>query len=572
MPRPSPADRLDTLPPGIPTGPTLGYGVAAWAETWLRQPDGPRARRRFRLTARQLRFLLWWYALDDDWWMFSKAVRRQAKGSGKSPFAAVLALAELCGPVRPARTDPKVLGGVIGGQVDMPLVQIAATAESQTANTMRFVRAFAPKGSAVVQAHNLDVGKTVYYRAPEGGLEVITASYTAAEGAQCTCVIGDETEHWRAGNGGIALAATLEDNLAKSGSRMVQTENAWVPGTGTVAEASWDAWCAQEEGRTRGDGLVLYDALVAPPDVDLADEAQLRAALEHVYGDCDWKRPQRRRVDPVTGDEDIEPVPGTAPDIRPILNRIWRPDSHPDDSRRKYLNRPTVHVDAWATPDDWSLLADTTRAVTADEAVVLFFDGSRSRDATALIGCCVDDGHIFTCGIWEPDPAHTTADQVPVAAVEHAVAAAFDRHHVVAFFADVAEWESQTKVTWPAAYAAALELAAVPGGADPQQIAWDMRSHTLEFTRAVELTEAEIRDGGFSHDGHAALARHVANARRRPNRWGVSIGKESPSSPRKIDAAVAMIGARMVRRLYLAARADGGGRRARRPGRVIAWS
>jgi phage terminase large subunit-like protein len=75
----------------------------------------------------------------------------------------------------------------------------------------------------------------------------------------------------------------------------------------------------------------------------------------------------------------------------------------------------------------------------------------------------------------------------------------------------------------------------------------------FDFTRAVELCEAEIREGAFTHDGDPRLARHVANARRRPNRYGQSIGKETPSSPKKIDAAVAMIGARMVRRLTLAA-------------------
>jgi hypothetical protein len=32
----------------------------------------------------------------------------------------------------------------------------------------------------------------------------------------------------------------------------------------------------------------------------------------------------------------------------------------------------------------------------------------------------------------------------------------------------------------------------------------------------------------------------------------VSVGKESPDSPRKIDAAVCVIGVRMVRRLVLA--------------------
>ena len=54
------------------------------------------------------------------------------------------------------------------------------------------------------------------------------------------------------------------------------------------------------------------------------------------------------------------------------------------------------------------------------------------------------------------------------------------------------------------------------------------------------------------HDGNSRAARHVANARRAPNRWGVSIRKETPRSRKKIDAAVCVIGVRMVRALVLA--------------------
>ena len=89
-------------------------------------------------------FFAWWYAVDPDGrWLFDHGVRRLAKGSGKSPFAAVWALEELVGPVRLKDFDPKVPGGCVGKPVDMPWVQIAATAESQTANTMRMVRAVA---------------------------------------------------------------------------------------------------------------------------------------------------------------------------------------------------------------------------------------------------------------------------------------------------------------------------------------------------------------------------------------------------------------------------------------------
>jgi phage terminase large subunit-like protein len=79
-----------------------------------------------------------------------------------------------------------------------------------------------------------------------------------------------------------------------------------------------------------------------------------------------------------------------------------------------------------------------------------------------------------------------------------------------------------------------------------------MRARTYDFTMACELVETEITERAFTHDGDSRVSRHVTNARRRPNRWGVSIGKESPDSPRKIDAAVCVIGARMVRRIVLA--------------------
>jgi phage terminase large subunit-like protein len=83
-------------------------------------------------------------------------------------------------------------------------------------------------------------------------------------------------------------------------------------------------------------------------------------------------------------------------------------------------------------------------------------------------------------------------------------------------------------------------------------IAWDMRTHVYDFTMAVELTEREILDRDFTHDGSSRMTRHVINAKRYPNRWGTSISKETPNSGKKIDGCVAMIGARLVRRVYLA--------------------
>jgi hypothetical protein len=540
----APADRLATLPDGEPEF-TLGWEAILWAERGLIQPNGPRAKQPFRFTRDQMRFLLWWYAMDPATgeWLFRHGVRRLSKGSGKSPFAAVWALIEFCGPVRLARKTSKAPGGCIGRPVQMPWVQLAATAESQTKNTMRMVRAFAPKGSAIVREYGLDPGKTVYYKEPEGTLEVITSSFTAAEGAEATAVVADETEHWNPRNGGTDLASTLADNLAKSGERMLETANAWVPGEGTVAEDSWDAWVAQEEGQLKDDaGLMLYDARIAPPSTDMADYASLETALRWVYGDCEWKR------HPVTGEVDVAPQ----------IARIWSPSARPAESKRKYFNWPSAAEDAWTTQPEFAALARPDVEVDEGEQVVLFFDGSKSRDATAIVACRLSDGHVFVPTqadgaptIWEPDPSHDTDDVVVASEVDAAVEHIFERFDPVAFFADVAEWESFTKVEWPRRFDDRLKVHAQSSGKDPQPIAWDMRSRVMEFTRSAELVLSEIEDGLFTHDGNPVLSRHVVNMRRRPNRYGVSVGKESRSSAKKIDAGVCLIGARMVRRVVL---------------------
>jgi len=212
-------------------------------------------------------------------------------------------------------------------------------------------------------------------------------------------------------------------------------------------------------------------------------------------------------------------------------------------------------------------LEDRSVVVDPEEPIVLFFDGSKSKDATALIGCTIETGHVFRLGVWEPNP-NDDNDTVDAADVDRVVEQTFQNYRVVAFFADVREWEQFVLTTWPQRYKDRLKVWAAPQSHPPQPIAWDMRGHSYEFAKATEACHAEIMERSFTHDGDSAVARHVANARRRPYRDAIAIGKESPDSPRKIDAAVCVIGARMVRRIAL-----GSGKRlgVRKPARVIVF-
>lgn len=530
-----PRERTHLLPPDIPKL-SLGWGVAAWMMENLIQPNGPKAGQPFTPTDGQVEFLLHFYAVNENGeWLYSHAARRLAKGSGKSPFAAAVALAELCGPVRVDKINkdhPKPWMRVIGKPMSMPLVQIAATSEAQTLNTMRMVRAFAGKRSKLAKKYGLETGKT-QVETPEGGLLMqITASSSSAEGAEASFVVADETEHWLPGGGGPAMAETLRQNLVKTGGRMMETSNAWVPGVGSVAEATFNDWCDQEEGKLIKETKILYDARIAPHNTSLTDkpdegQISLTEALEYVYADCPWAV------------------------LRSIKEQIWTPSYPVSRSRRFFLNQPNAVDTAWVTVQQWSQLADPERELIEGEEVVLFFDGSKSNDHTALVGCCMQDGHVFTIGVWAPDEKTGVID---ADAVDAAVARTFDRFDVIAFFADVREWESYVKKSWPDTYKEKLLLWAVPSGKAKSPIAWDMRSHGYEFAEAAEMCHAEIIDKGFTHDGNWETSKHIGNARATESRGRITIKKESPKSPNKIDAAVCVIGARMVYRAVLASK------------------
>ena len=443
-----------------------------------------------------------------------------------SPFAAALCLFELLGPCRFDGFDRHEPFGVRAKPMSMPLVQIVATSESQTANTIRMVRAFCQKKGALARKYDLEVAKT-FIETPGGGkLQQMTSSAHSMEGGEVSFVVGDELEHWLPAQGGPAMLETIQQNAAKMGGRFMGTCNAWVPGEQSSAEAIFEAWCDQEDGLTRGKTKILYDARIAPPNTVLTDEPEegqvgLTEALEYVYEDCPWVN------------------------LESIKEQIWSPEYPESRSIRFFLNRPNAAEASWITLEEWTQLRKPDRKVEPGERIVMFFDGSKSNDHTALVGCCMDDGHVFKIGHWKPEKP---LGVVNVAAVDAGVRKAFDTYNVVAFWADVREWESFTRTAWPEDFGDRLIVPAVRGGMSASPIAWDMRSHAYQFAEAAETAFTEIQQQTFTHDGDSALGEHVSNCRVNEFKGRWSVKKESPKSSKKIDLAVCMIGARMLYR------------------------
>src|SRR5690606_6710782 len=102
----------------------------------------------------------------------------------------------------------------------------------------------------------------------------------------------------------------------------------------------------------------------------------------------------------------------------------------PQDARRFYLNQVTHASDSWLSQPEWAARRLLNARPPKGTAVTLGFDGSRRRshvttDATALIGCTVEGGHIFEIQVWE-EPDNDAEWQVPIVEVDAAVRTAFN--------------------------------------------------------------------------------------------------------------------------------------------------
>ena len=76
-----------------------------------------------------------------------------------------------------------------------------------------------------------------------------------------------------------------------------------------------------------------------------------------------------------------------------------------------------------------------------------------------------------------------------------------------------------------------------------------MRAFKQEFARFAELTADDIVNRNVPHTGDALLTQHVVNAQRKPHLEYVSLGRGNRE--RKIDGAVTLVLARMIRRKVL---------------------
>lgn len=539
--------------------PTLGWYVIDWITEHLAQPAlgyyEP-----FVPYREQEDFILRWYELDPATcrFRFDRGLLGRPRGWGKSPILAALAIVEGIAEVVPAGWDAD--GQPVGrpwSDFKTPLVQIAAVSEEQTRNTWQPLLEMLREGPACDNFPGLEPMDS-FVNLPRGQVRQITASARTTKGAPATFAVLDQTEEWVPSNGGVRLAQTIRTNVSKNGGRTLESPNAYIPGEGSVAEESAAYATAIREGRARAKAL-LWDHREAAPDTDMAERESLVAGLRESYGDSSGHPGGCVIHNPPC-------EPGHV-DLDALVLRVFDPASDPQMVRADFLNQITHASDAWVSQPEWTSCLDVDKVIEPDDPVVLGFDGSKGRakgraDATALVGCRVSDGHLFTVRVWEQPEGPAGRDWSPPALdVDREVDAAFRRWQVIGVYADPTGWESYV-ASWEARYGRKLRVRATQNA---PIAAWP-RGKRTEAAASVERLRVAIANGEVTHDGSPVLTRHVLNARRRAARNGYLLYKAFPESPDKIDAAYAAV---MAWKARLDAVSSGHGAGRKRQAKVV---
>lgn len=495
---------------------TLGWEIAGWTADYLRgEGDTP-----WQFTLEQLRFVLHWYALNERGEFINQTcVMQRMKGHGKDPLAAVLCLVEFVGPCRFDRWEYVDGKKIPVGKADPDAwVQIAAVNQSQTVNTTAVITGL--MSDKLIETYGIKPGKELMYA--NGGrarLEAVTSSYRAIEGKRTTFTILNETHHWVAGNNGHKMYETIDGNSTKmANGRYIAITNAYLPGEDSVAERMREGWEKAQEGRALDVGL-MYDSIEAAPHTPMTERV-LRVVLSLVRGDSVWLDPDK------------------------VMRSIFNSTIPVSRSRRMWLNQIVAEEDALYAPADLNAITKEGVALKPGDEVVLGFDGGKSDDATALVAIRPDDGLIQVLGLWEkPDGPAGDGWEVPRDEVDSAVHLAFASFKVQAFYADVALWESYID-SWAREYGEGLAVKAGTYSA----VGWDMRSSLKRVTLEHEQLVSAILNEKLIISPDPRVRRHFLNVRRRVNNYGLSFGKESRESPRKVDVYAATLLAHIAMR------------------------
>lgn len=490
---------------------TLGDAVIEWAMTYLvhavtGEPWVP--------LPEHEHFIHCLYAIDENGnWLYNQAYMRRARGTGKSPLAAVICAIELCGPCRFGGWDED--GYPIGIPEPVPQVQIMATSIEQTKPIFDILEAsFSDDARA---EYGLEFGKEQIVKngRHRGRLNVIANNPRALRGFRPTFVAVDETSELVDGNKGHESIKRINGNLRKNPggrARRLDLSNAFVPGEDSVAERLTSDWSKQME--KWGYSHILLDSLEANPNLSLVNAVELREAIRQAAGDATWL------------------------DIETLARAASIPGEPLAGFRREHLNQITSEEDSLIHAHVFDRQAIAAPLQPGDR-ITLGFDGSLSGDGTAIVGFRLSDRSFHLIHYQEPnkDPEWRVDEEQ----VDEEFRIAMGRYKVWGAACDVHPFESWVHA-WNRDFGDAMKVSASSAG----PLIRDNRSERRDLTLGCQSLVGEIESGKIHFFPSYRIKAHWLHAKRAENRYGFSFRKETKNSTKRVDIVAACLMAYLI--------------------------
>lgn len=437
---------------------------------------------------------------------FKRCALFRRKGVGKTEIAAWISIAEL-DPEAPVRCDGwRVDRGEwvpVGRGIHDAYVPMVAYTEEQTEELAYGAAYNIVQRCAIADRFNPTLEQIGLHDAP-GKITALASSPSARDGARTTFQNFDEphlyvTERLKKAH------STMQRNIPKryaADAWSLYTTTMYGPGEESVAEDIHQLALAVAQGRTKADTL-YFDHRQAAEHHDIASNKGLRAAIEEASGDA-----------------------FAFTDVDAVISLFRDPAEDENENRRYWLNQPRRSSRRWGLAPMWAPLAEVGFKPADGVDIVLGFDGSYTRDCTAIVGCTVEETpHLFLVNVWERPPGNR-AWRVPRLEVLDAVAGAMERWNVLELAPDPPGWVSEIE-GWEETYGDVV-----------------VRFDTNQPRRmgpACDDFEQAVRDARLRHDGAEVIARHLANCV--PiTRGSFTWVQKDPNLPEdKVDAAVAAI-------------------------------
>jgi phage terminase large subunit-like protein len=464
---------------------TRGDVAAAWIERNLVHGEGDRFGEPFRLAEFQRDLLRKLYAIDPSTGRrrYRRAVVLMPKGNGKTELAAALAVLSLGGPLAPKA----------------PNVPIAAASFEQADLVFGTARTMISQGPLAPYFEVFDT--EILRRDGPGRMYRVAAIAGTNDGGRPTDFFADELHEWVGSRERVHLV--IANGLSKRADGFELSIS--TPGTerdsllGRLYEYGQRIAAGEFD-----DPSFLFVNYEASSTWDLTDPEQLREAIV-----------------------EANPAAGAFLSVDNLLARFREIPEH--EFRRYHLGQWVSSPDHWIASEDWALCARPGSPPAAGTPVVLGFDGSVRRDCTGLVGCTIGPPrHLFVVEAWEPD-----GTPVPRQAVDAKLAEAMRTWDVQELACDPNGWREDVE-RWSAEYGPERVLAYEMNPARTAPASDALRT-------AVKAAVEGVDPLPLTHDGDPRLARHVANARPKPTRWGEYIAKEHRDSPNRIDLAMAAV-------------------------------